>query len=213
MRWRWIPMALAICAAPVVGQNASATLSGSVVAEAGGRRLPGAHVQVKVRAHGSDQVTTLETDEAGRFSFPVNAAAFDIEFDCTWGLMPLLMKINSVQIGEREQKTLPEIVLIFAPMCQLPLPAPTTIAMSPAEHAPRISGSVMKQDGAPFPAARVQLRSYSDLQHPSSVITGEDGRFEFSGIAPGKYTISTQAPGLYYQGYDVFVYPAFDVSI
>src|ERR1700727_2208892 len=99
MRWRWIPMAVAICAAPVVGQNASASLSGSVVAEVVGRRLP-AKLYVKLRAQGSDQVTTLETDEAGRFSFPVNAGTFDIEFDRTWGLLPLQTKITSVQISE-----------------------------------------------------------------------------------------------------------------
>ncbi len=55
----------------------------------------------------------------------------------------------------------------------------------------RIAGTVVsKADGHHLPNARVTLRSVKNPQKPAFVITGDDGRFEFTGLAAGKYSIT-----------------------
>ncbi len=58
-----------------------------------------------------------------------------------------------------------------------------------------ISGTVLDVNGAMVPGAEVRLvdRSRSQERHTTA---GADGRFDFSGLAPGRFELTISAPGL-----------------
>jgi Carboxypeptidase regulatory-like domain len=67
----------------------------------------------------------------------------------------------------------------------------------------RIAGTVVsKADGHHLPNARVTLRNVKSPQKPAFVITGDDGRFEFTGLAAGKYSITGAKRGFITASYD-----------
>ncbi len=67
----------------------------------------------------------------------------------------------------------------------------------------RIAGTVVsKADGHHLPNARVTLRNVKNPQKPAFVITGDDGRFEFTGLAAGKYSITGAKRGFIPASYD-----------
>ena len=67
----------------------------------------------------------------------------------------------------------------------------------------RIAGTVVsKADGHRLPNARVILRNVKSPQKADSVITGDDGRFEFTGLAAGKYSITGAKRGFISASYD-----------
>jgi Carboxypeptidase regulatory-like domain len=67
----------------------------------------------------------------------------------------------------------------------------------------RIAGAVVsKADGHRLPNARVTLRNVKNPQKPEFVITGADGRFEFTGLAAGKYSITGAKRGFIPASYD-----------
>ncbi len=67
----------------------------------------------------------------------------------------------------------------------------------------RIAGTVVsKADGHHLPNARVTLRNVKGPQKPAFVITGDDGRFEFTGLAAGKYSITGAKRGFIPASYD-----------
>ena len=77
-------------------------------------------------------------------------------------------------------------------------PPPTTSAESF-----RIAGIVVsKTDGHPLVNARVALASTKARQKAESVTTSEDGKFEFTGVPAGKYSLSGAKRGYIAAGYD-----------
>ena len=67
----------------------------------------------------------------------------------------------------------------------------------------RIAGTVVsKTDGHPLDRARVFLQSAEDSRSVRSVVTGEEGRFEFSGLTPGKYSLRGSRHGFISAAYD-----------
>ena len=77
-------------------------------------------------------------------------------------------------------------------------------AQSIADTGPlRIAGTVVsKADGHHLPNARVTLRNVKNPQKPEFAITGDDGRFEFTGLAAGKYSITGAKRGFIPASYD-----------
>ena len=67
----------------------------------------------------------------------------------------------------------------------------------------RIAGVVVsKTDGHPLTGARVALASTKARQQSMSVTTSDDGKFEFTGIPAGKYSLSGAKRGFIPAGYD-----------
>src|ERR1700722_16219295 len=67
----------------------------------------------------------------------------------------------------------------------------------------RIAGTVVsKAEGHHLPNARVTLRNVKNPQKPAFVITGDDGRFEFTALAAGKYSITGAKRGFITASYD-----------
>jgi hypothetical protein len=67
----------------------------------------------------------------------------------------------------------------------------------------RIAGTVVsKADGHHLPNARVTLRNVKNPQKPEFATTGDDGRFEFTGLAAGKYSITGAKRGFIAASYD-----------
>ena len=64
-------------------------------------------------------------------------------------------------------------------------------AQSPSTPAYRIAGTVVSRtDEHPLARARVTIANVKDTEKAFSVITSEDGKFEFTGVAAGKYTLA-----------------------
>ena len=67
----------------------------------------------------------------------------------------------------------------------------------------RIAGIIVsKTDGHPLVGARVALASTEARQKAESVTTSEDGKFEFTGVPAGKYSLSGAKRGYIAAGYD-----------
>lgn len=58
-------------------------------------------------------------------------------------------------------------------------------ALAVAQDAGRVEGRVTRQDGTPLPGVSVEIDQLDQV-----VLTGSDGRFEFSGVPPGTYDLS-----------------------
>ncbi len=82
--------------------------------------------------------------------------------------------------------------------------AQTTAAAqaSPANNY-RVAGTVVsKTDGHPLARARVTLRDTKDSRKFESLITAEDGRFDFPVVPPGKYSLTGAKRGFITAAYD-----------
>src|SRR5271170_5436722 len=77
-------------------------------------------------------------------------------------------------------------------------PAPTE-----AQAKFRISGTVVDSvRGEPLPDIEVSIQVSQAETVLQTVITGPDGRFEFAGLAAGKYSLSGRGNGYLPQGYE-----------
>ena len=67
----------------------------------------------------------------------------------------------------------------------------------------RIAGTlVSKTDGHPLGGGRVILASVKARQNPQSVVTLDDGKFEFTGMPAGKYSLTGAKRGFISAGYE-----------
>jgi len=207
----WLAIGLTFCLAVGEGQT-DAGLSGTVVSDVRDSSLPIETVHVELHKHGDQTVQVAATDEAGRFNFAkLLSGWYDLKLEAPpGGFEPRLLEVKGIEVRSGEQKELPTLHLSITWMCQPPT-ARSQITILSTASAPKVTGIVDERNGSALSGVRVLLRSYADLQHPASVTTDADGHYEFRNVAPGKYTISTQAPGLYYQGFDIYVYQGFDV--
>src|SRR5690349_13209705 len=63
-------------------------------------------------------------------------------------------------------------------------------AISSAGAGYRIAGTIVsKVDGHPLARARVTIRDVTNRKRVESLITAEDGKFEFGALPPGKYSL------------------------
>ena len=95
-----------------------------------------------------------------------------------------------------------------------PAPAPAqqpSTASAPAQHGFRIAGTVVNSlTGQAIPAASVAIAPTSegtDRDISKSVTTGADGRFSFTGLSQGKYSLMAAARGFtlqYFEHHDPF---------
>jgi hypothetical protein len=80
-------------------------------------------------------------------------------------------------------------------------------ASTPPATAPsagyRIAGTVVsKTDARPLAQARITVRDAKDAKKFAWMITAEDGRFQFSGLPAGKYSLTGAKRGFIAAGYD-----------
>src|SRR5258708_36353022 len=67
----------------------------------------------------------------------------------------------------------------------------------------RIAGTVVsKADAHPLGRARIMLRDALDQRKFQSVVTSDDGKFEFSGLPAGKYSLEGAKRGFISAGYE-----------
>ncbi len=101
--------------------------------------------------------------------------------------------------------------LFLTTMIALSLSGATALAAPQTANVPeagiavggyRIAGTVVsKTDGHPLAQARISVRDVKGGQ-PRWLITSEDGKFEFSGLAAGKYSLVGQKRGFVPAAYD-----------
>jgi hypothetical protein len=76
-------------------------------------------------------------------------------------------------------------------------------ATTPQETSFRVAGLlVSKTDGHPLAGAHVILANTKDRPNTQSVTTSDDGRFEFSGVPAGKFSLTGAKRGFIFAGYD-----------
>ena len=81
------------------------------------------------------------------------------------------------------------VSLLLAPAAYLNAQA-TTPMPGPRSGSFRIAGTITSaREGYPLSRARVSLRDVKNPQYLISMITGDDGRFEFSNLPAGKYSL------------------------
>lgn len=74
---------------------------------------------------------------------------------------------------------------------------------APAAGDFEISGTLVDANtGQPIPRARVAIAPVTQRDNFTTVITHEDGRFSFSNLTPGKYTLTAQARGYLLQSFN-----------
>jgi len=209
--WFGMAVALMFWTLAVEGQD-EASLGGTAVSDVRDASLPIMTLHVELRKHDGATIETRATDDAGRFTFMnLQPGSYDLHFQAPiGGFEPGQIEIKGVELRAGERKELPAVHLTVTWTCQPPT-SPSQITMLRTASAPKVTGIVDEWNGPVLSDVRVQLRSYTDLQHPVSTKTDAHGHYEFRDVPPGKYTISTQAPGLYYQGFDIYVYQGFDV--
>ena len=67
----------------------------------------------------------------------------------------------------------------------------------------RIAGTVVsKADGRPLARARITVRDANDSKKFLSIVTAEDGKFEFTGLPAGKYSLTGARRGFISASYD-----------
>ncbi len=94
------------------------------------------------------------------------------------------------------------LALLIAALC-LPLRSPAQNSAPAQDGTFRIAGTVVsKSDGHPLANARVILASVKARQSPQSVITSDDGKFEFTGMPAGKYSLTGAKRGFTTSSYD-----------
>jgi protocatechuate 3,4-dioxygenase beta subunit len=80
--------------------------------------------------------------------------------------------------------------------------AQAQVALAPSGHF-QISGTLVdSRDGQPVPGARVTVTAGSSRTELAAMITGEDGRFAFTGLAAGHYDLAAQRRGYVRQAFD-----------
>jgi Carboxypeptidase regulatory-like domain len=76
-------------------------------------------------------------------------------------------------------------------------------ASQPAAGVSRIAGTVVNAlSGNPLARTRVSIQDARNPQNTQRTITSDDGRFEFGGLAPGKYAIEAAKRGFTAAGYE-----------
>ena len=94
-------------------------------------------------------------------------------------------------------KTFIPALLIFSLAAQAPKTKPTD-----KKDECTNAGMVVKlADSEPLRKARVYLRSADDRTRSISVVTDNDGRFQFKGVDPGRYHLSVNRVGFVSQEY------------
>ena len=58
-----------------------------------------------------------------------------------------------------------------------------------------IGGRVLGMDGRPLVRAQVQLASTDDVRYVQGALTDDDGRYEFTALQPGDYTVKASRRG------------------
>jgi hypothetical protein len=91
----------------------------------------------------------------------------------------------------------------IAAISLLALLAATQAQSSPSAGGYRIAGTLVSQtDAHPLARARVTVRSVKNPDQFLSMVTAEDGKFEFSAIPAGKYSLNGAKRGYISAGYD-----------
>ena len=94
------------------------------------------------------------------------------------------------------------VSLMAAPGVNMAQTASSAQAASSAESY-RIAGVVVgKGDGNPLARARIVVREVKSPEKFETVITGDDGKFAFTGVPAGKYSLSGQKRGFISAAYD-----------
>jgi hypothetical protein len=105
-------------------------------------------------------------------------------------------------------KSLALSVLLMSALClsgvaALAAPRSANFLQTTAGGESRIAGTVVsKTDGHPLPHARVTVMDAKDPQKFLSMVTPDDGKFEFTGLPAGKYALEGAKRGFISAGYE-----------
>src|SRR6185295_18743826 len=104
--------------------------------------------------------------------------------------------------SRRLLRSLALLHLLLGPAYSLHAQAPTSMPGSRSGSF-RIAGTITSaREGSPLSRARVSLRDVKNPQYLISMITGDDGRFEFSNLPAEKYSLLGAKRGYIPAAYD-----------
>jgi len=95
------------------------------------------------------------------------------------------------------------VICLFASLAGA-APQNATVPATPVTNTVfRIAGTVVsKTDGHPLTRARVTVRDVKDARNVQSVVTSDNGKYEFNGLPVGKYTLTGAKRGFITANYD-----------
>lgn len=96
---------------------------------------------------------------------------------------------------------MPRLVICFA-LAAVSASAQTASRAAQTPGYPIRGMAVNAQTGEPLPKMQVAIGRAEEAEASHTVITGEDGRFEFAGLRPGKYWLETQGHGFSRQRFE-----------
>ena len=95
------------------------------------------------------------------------------------------------------------LVTALAILPSIALAQSATLARRSSTTPFRVAGTVVsKTDGHPLAGARVSLVSVKNPQQQEAIVTGDDGKFGFTSVAAGKYSLNGVRRGFISAGYD-----------
>ena len=116
-------------------------------------------------------------------------------------------RISRVLTESRTMRAWVHLFLLTNAICLLALPSEaqsaSTSQSTESASSYRIAGTVIsKTDGHPLLRTRVVLRDVKNPRNFGTRITSEDGKFEFTGIPAGKYSLGGSKKGFITAAYD-----------
>ncbi len=170
-----------------LAQDGTATLTGTV-ADPLGSPLENAKAQL-ISEETDGLRFSLQTDKLGQFRFAdIPPAKYRLEIS-SLGFDPR-RKIG-IRLSAGQAVTLPIFVLNLG-MCGSGPPVDALQHLAPGEDSGTLRGKVIKSSGGPVVGATVSLNCARCV-----TTTNREGRFTFSHLRPGAYTLAASMTGFY----------------
>lgn len=164
------------------------------VVDSEGAVVPRAGVQLGIKGSSTPLQTTI-TDDKGHFVFAeLPAGTFQLRIS-----VPGFSFYNrAIHVTDGERLGLLAIPLAVAPIVKCepgPLGSPTISSQSINSGGAELYGSVVGMSGWFVPQVQVSLSPIARNSQPTTIVTGPDSSFSFTGIAPGIYTLRAARKG------------------
>lgn len=156
--------------------------------------VPRAEVQLRIKGN-SRPLQTTTTDDKGNFVFAeIPAGTFELRISVS----EFSFYNRTINVTEGEKLDLLAIPLAVDPIAKCepgPLGPPTISSQPIKSGGAELYGSVAGMSGWFVDKVRVSLSPIDKNGRPTTVVTGPDSSFSFTGIRPGDYTLRATRKG------------------